>query len=98
MSDKAAKAANKPVYRIMYKKSVGKELRKLDGTQLRALVRQIEALATDPRPAGCIRLQDSDGLYRVRQGDYRIIYGIRDEVLVVLVVKVGHRKEVYDRR
>ncbi len=84
-------------YRLLYKRSVRKDLRKLGKTQLRAVVSRIESLAHEPRPLGYIRLQGGDELYRVRQGDYRIIYCIQDDVLTVLVVKVGHRREVYDR-
>lgn len=83
------------VYRIAYKKTVDKDLRKIGKSQLSFVVRRIESLANDPRPAGCARLQGSDSLYRVRQGDYRIIYSIHDDVLTVLVVKVGNRKDVY---
>lgn len=83
------------LYQLQYSKHVNKDLRKLDKGQLSAVVRRIESLADNPRPSGCIRLQGGNELYRVRQGDYRIIYGIQDDVLTVLVVKVGHRKEVY---
>jgi mRNA interferase RelE/StbE len=55
---------------------------------------RIEALAHTPRPPGAIRLTGGDA-YRIRVGDYRIIYAVADELLVVLIVKVGHRREVY---
>jgi mRNA interferase RelE/StbE len=84
-------------YRITYKQSVAKELRKLDRSQLKSVIKRIASLAANPRPVGCIRLQGGEGLYRVRQGDYRILYRIDDDILVVLVVKVGHRREVYGR-
>jgi mRNA interferase RelE/StbE len=55
----------------------------------------INALASDPRPPGVRRLSGSDDIYRVRTGDYRILYQIHDKALVVLVVYVGHRRDVY---
>ncbi len=55
----------------------------------------IGGLASDPRPAGCLKMEGEDGLYRVRVGDYRIIYQIHDAVLVVLVVQIGNRREIY---
>jgi len=58
---------------------------------------RILRLADDPRPAGCNKLVGSTNTYRIRQGDYRIIYEVEDERLVVLVVEIGHRKDVYRR-
>ena len=61
----------------------------------RSLRPHIEALANQPRPTGAKKLKGRDDLWRIRVGDYRIIYEIRDRILVVLVVRVGHRREVY---
>jgi mRNA interferase RelE/StbE len=55
----------------------------------------IGALAESPRPPGCVRLQGPDGFYRVRIGDYRIVYLIEDRVLLVCVIRIAHRKDVY---
>ena len=55
----------------------------------------IEELAIDPRPPGCIQLKGGSGEYRVRVGDYRIIYEVQDGELIVLVLRLGHRREVY---
>lgn len=55
----------------------------------------ILALADNPRPPGCLKLSGPDSLWRIRVGDYRIVYQIQDEVLLVLVVNVGHRREIY---
>jgi mRNA interferase RelE/StbE len=60
----------------------------------RRIVEKIEALADDPRPAGSVKLT-GHGAYRIRVGDYRVIYAVADDQLVVLVVEVGHRREVY---
>ena len=56
---------------------------------------RIDALAANPRPVDCKKLQGEDGLYRIRSGDYRVVYAIRDKQLVVLVVRIGDRKDVY---
>jgi len=82
-------------YSIEYKKSVEKELRKLSSTQLKGIVVKIRALATNPRPEGSVKLRGSSDLFRIRHTDYRVIYQIQNEKLIILVVKVGHRPEVY---
>ncbi len=83
------------IYTIEYKKSVEKELRKLASTQLKGVVAKICALATNPHPDGSVKLRGSSDLFRIRHTDYRIIYRVYNEKLTVLVVKVGHRREVY---
>lgn len=82
-------------YRIDVKRSAAKEIRAIGQTHdRRRVVARIAALADDPRPAGCTRLSGREA-YRVRQGRYRIVYTVADDVLVVEVVKVGHRRDVY---
>lgn len=58
----------------------------------------IEILAATPRPAGAVKLAGGDGEWRIRTGDYRIVYEVHDGMLVVLVVAVGHRREIYRGR
>ena len=58
---------------------------------------KINALAINPRPTHCKKLEEVENLYRIRAGDYRIVYQVRDEILMVLVIRVGHRKNVYRR-
>ena len=82
-------------YTIEYKKSVEKELRKLPSTQLKGVVAKIRALAINPHPKGAVKLRGSSDLFRIRHTDYRVIYQVQNERLVVLVVKVGHRREIY---
>lgn len=82
-------------YTIEYSKSVKKDLRKIDKSSLKAIVEKIYSLVEEPRINGSIKLSGTRNLYRVRSGDYRIIYEIKNDVLIVLVVKVGHRKDVY---
>jgi mRNA interferase RelE/StbE len=82
-------------YRVLIKPSARKELLAIPTKKDRQrLVRRIEILAEDPRPAGCQKLTGGDR-YRIRQGPYRIVYELQDEELVVLVVKIGHRRDVY---
>ena len=82
-------------YRIEIKTSAAKEIRAIGrkGDRQR-VVGRIEALAIDPRPPGCTKLSGKEA-YRVRQGAYRIVYTVADDVLVVEVVNVGHRRDVY---
>jgi len=82
-------------YRILIKASARKEIETIDrkGDRQR-IVRRIRSLAANPRPPGCEKLSGQQR-YRVRQGMYRIVYSVEDENLVVYVVKVGHRKDVY---
>ena len=81
-------------YSLVFKKSVSKDLRALPKKDIARILKCIRALAEEPRPQGCEKLSGQER-YRVRQGVYRIIYEIQDDVLVVVVVKVGHRREVY---
>ncbi len=81
-------------YKLTFKKSVTKDLRSIPKKDLSRILKRIETLAEEPRGEGCIKLSVQER-YRVRQGLYRIVYEIRDDVLVVHVVKVGHRGGVY---
>ena len=82
-------------YRVLIKPSALKELEALPRKKDRQrIVRRIEQLSEEPRPPGCQKLSARD-LYRVRQGNYRIVYEVRDTDLIVNVVKIGDRKEIY---
>lgn len=83
------------MYIILYKRSVDKDLRKLPKTHREAIVKKIQALADEPRPAGVVKLRGSDDLYRMRHTEYRIVYKLRNNELTILIIKVGHRREVY---
>jgi mRNA interferase RelE/StbE len=84
------------MHRVLLRPSAQKFLRKLRDKNLAArLVAAMRGLANAPRPPGCEKLAGAEDLYRIRVGDYRIVYQIQDEVLRVLVVKIGHRREVY---
>ena len=83
-------------YSIEIKKSAAKEIGKLPKRVLKRIIEKIESLAWEPRPSGCKKLSGEEK-YRIRVGRYRILYSIEEEILVVYVVKVGHRREVYER-
>ncbi|WDE95595.1 type II toxin-antitoxin system RelE/ParE family toxin [Lentisphaera profundi] len=81
-------------YKIEFKKSALKEIEKINKTDAKKIMIRIGELASEPRPFNCIKLTNDDK-YRVRVGDYRVLYEIIDELLVINVVKIKHRKEVY---
>ena len=81
-------------YSLRIKPSAVKEIEAVPKKDRQRIVSRIRALADNPRPVGCEKLAGQDK-YRVRQGRYRIVYSVSDSNLVVLVVKVAHRKEVY---
>ena len=81
-------------YRLLIKPSASKETEALPKQDRRRIVAKIMSLSDDPRPPGCEKLSGHDQ-YRMRQGNYRILYEIHDLDLVVLIVKVGHRRDVY---
>ena len=83
-------------YRVFIKPSAAKELEAVDPKKDRQrIVAGIRSLAEDPRPPGCEKLVGADDRYRIRVGRYRVIYSVGDGELVVVVVRVGHRKDVY---
>lgn len=82
-------------YAIHYKGSAAKALRKLDRTLQKRIIYAIEELATNPFPPGAKKIQGGKGEYRVRVGDFRVIYDVDSGKLIILVLKVGHRREIY---
>ena len=83
-------------YSIEFAKSVRKDLRKLAKPEVKKILATIDGLAEKPRPPGSKKLT-IENLYRVRVGNYRILYEIHDDRLIVLIVKTGHRKEIYKK-
>ena len=83
-------------YRIELRPAAVRSLRKLDGGIAKRIQGAIALLATDPRPPNSRKLRGRDA-YRVRVGDYRIIYTIQDDVLLVVVVLLGHRRDIYEK-
>lgn len=81
-------------FKLSFKASVAKDLRQIPKRDVQGILKRIEGLADDPRPNGSEKLSGQER-FRVRQGTYRIIYEIREQELVVMVVKIGHRRDVY---
>lgn len=82
-------------YRIELSPAAVRDLADLDKPNQRRIATKIESLKDAPRPSGVEKLAGANDLYRVRVGEYRIIYQIQDKVLLVLILKIGHRKDVY---
>lgn len=84
-------------YRVLVSPSAVPQLRKLDPMARRRVQAVIELLASNPRPPGAVKLVGGAGEYRVRSGDYRVVYDVEDDVLVVLVIALGHRRDLHRR-
>lgn len=82
-------------YRVELTPAAQRQIKKLSADSRQRIVVAIEALAADPRPITVKKMQGEENLYRVRLGDYRIIYQIQDKALLVTVVRVGDRRDVY---
>ena len=84
-------------YSLIIKKSAERELRTVPKKDLSRIVDRVQGLAPNPRPPGSEKLSGEEW-YRIRQGDYRIVYAIDDEARIVEIVKIGHRREVYRKK
>ena len=82
------------MYQLVIEKYAQKQLQKIASSQIPAIKKTISALASNPRPSGFKKLKGVNA-YRVRSGDYRIIYEIHDKIVTVVVVDVGHRRDIY---
>jgi len=86
------------VYKLILKRSAAKNVDQIDRRADRErIVRRIQALVENPRPSGCEKLEGFELTYRIRQGDYRIVYDINDDAATIVVLRVRHRKDVYRR-
>ncbi len=85
-------------YQVALAPTAARQLRKFDPQVRRRLQAAMELLATEPRPPAATQLVGGAGEWRVRTGDYRIVYEIQDDRLLVLVLSAGHRREIYQRR
>ena len=81
-------------YSLLLKKSAERDLRKIPKADLQRIIQRIKDLATSPRPSGSEKLAGQDS-YRIRQGDYRIVYTVDDNQRLIEIIKIGHRREVY---
>jgi mRNA interferase RelE/StbE len=82
-------------YRIEVSATAERQLRKLQRADQRRIVQAIRALAQEPRPRGCRRLRGYEDVYRIRLGVFRVLYSVEDARLLVILLKIGHRKDVY---
>ncbi len=85
------------MYQISFSPAAYRQLDDLPKPDQRRLRERIDRLSINPRPPGAKPIQGSQGILRIRVGDYRIIYKVADELLMVLVIRIGHRREVYRR-
>lgn len=84
------------MYSVVISKSALKELDRLPGPIIKKIAKAISGLEFNPRPAGVKKLKGSnENLFRLRSGDYRVVYAIDDEIRVIDIRKVGHRKDIY---
>ena len=84
-----------PRYAIEFLPAADRDLRRLALKSQRRIVAAIEELGDDPRPPGVVKLAGADNVWRIRVGQYRVLYEIHDKRLLVLVVRIGHRKDIY---
>ena len=82
-------------YAITFARSARRELETLDVSVVRRVITKIEALAQIPRPSGSRKLQGEQNLWRIRIGDYRIVYSVNDRQRIVDIVRIRHRRDVY---
>lgn len=82
-------------FELEYKSSVKKELHKLTRVDRVAIIEKIEKLKNNPKPEGSAKLKGSRDLFRIRHGDHRVIYQIWKNVLLVIIIRVGHRRDIY---
>lgn len=83
-------------YRIEWKRSATKELRRLPSEAIARIVRAVEELANKPLPSGVKKLGGTQHTYRIQIGDYRVVYTVESSVLLIEIIRVAHRKDVYD--
>ena len=84
-------------YKIEWKRSATRELRKLPREAVSRILQAIEELSIDPYPTGVRKLVGSEQTYRIRIGDYRVVYSVFSSTLIIQIIRVGHRKDVYNR-
>jgi mRNA interferase RelE/StbE len=83
-------------YTIKFDRRVKKDFKSINAQDIKRIKSAIQELSNNPRPDSCTKLKgDKRDYYRIRVGNYRVIYSIEDEILLVLVVRVGHRREIY---
>jgi mRNA interferase RelE/StbE len=87
--------AERPRYTVELSTTALKALKRVPNEVATRLLGAANALSLDPRPRGCVKLEGANSEYRIRVGDYRLIYSVWDDKLIVLVIDLGHRKDIY---
>lgn len=82
-------------YKIVFRETVEKDWKPIPKKDIARIVMRIEQLAQDQRPADARRLVGEDNIYRLRQGNYRILYTVEDDIITITVISVGHRRDIY---
>ncbi len=82
-------------FELRWKRSAGKELRKLPQSAIGGILTAVEALVNDPIPVNAVKLSGAEHTYRIRVGNYRLVYNVLNRILTIEVIRVGHRKDVY---
>ena len=82
-------------YQVNWRRSTKKDLRRISQVDVVRILNVVETLSDEPRPVGCKKMSGSECAYRLRVGDYRIIYEVYDDTIIIEVIKVGHRRDVY---
>ncbi len=82
-------------YRLEWRRSTKKDLRRIAPAYIPRIIAAVEALMDNPFPVGCVKLSGSERSYRIRVGDYRILYDVLTDRLVIEVIRLGHRRDVY---
>ncbi len=85
-----------PPYKVILSNKAERQFFKLPNNIADAIEEKLKSLSDNPRPFGCKKLKGSTNTWRVRVGDYRIVYDVEDAILIVTVIKLGHRRDVYD--
>ena len=85
------------MYRIEFSHGAAKQLGALSGKIQKRIANRVDSLAQDPRPSGCVKLRGPEDIWRLRVGDYRVLYQVKDTEVLVLVLRVAHRSEAYKR-
>ncbi len=86
------------MYQIKISRIAEKQLATFPKHVANSIVAKIDALSTNPRPSGSLKLEGSDKEFRIRSGDYRIIYRIENDTLIIEIIRIGHRQDVYRKR
>jgi len=84
-----------PVYEVFLERGAEEELKRLPARHFQRIISRVRALADNPRPAGCRKISGSLNDWRIRIGDYRVIYEVQDKEKAVRVMRVGHRRDIY---